>query len=144
MFRRGRHYTRREIHDHLGGGSLQTYLPSKEGHILCACLRLDTNPDAPEVILPGTGPGIEEAARRLRRQRGPLPVFIKAGSGAWRFEGMYEVEPKRWTQDDIDTHSRRSGRTDITSVIWMTPAVVGERTAGPARSTIRRRGARHD
>ena len=49
----GQSYTRQQIHDKVGGGSLQSYLPTRDGRVLCACLRLDTNPGAPEVILPG-------------------------------------------------------------------------------------------
>jgi hypothetical protein len=79
---RGHHYSRQQIHDAVGGGSLQSYLPHKDGRVLCACLRIDTNPGAPEVILPGTGPGIEGAADLLERQNGAIPVFLKRGSGA--------------------------------------------------------------
>lgn len=119
MLTEGQFYTRQEIHDLLGGGSLQSYLPTRDGVVLCACLRRDTNPDAPRVILPGTGPGIEEAARLLRRQGGAIPVFIKHEAGAWEYLGEYVVEDRRWTAEDISFHERRSRRTDITSVIWM-------------------------
>jgi len=35
----GKLYTRREIHDLLGG-EVQTYLPAKDGLVTCACLWL--------------------------------------------------------------------------------------------------------
>jgi hypothetical protein len=37
-------YTRKEIHEELGGGSKQSYPPNRGGVILCACLRTDTKP----------------------------------------------------------------------------------------------------
>ncbi len=41
-------YTREEIHEMLGG-DMQSYLPHKDGKVVCGCFRLDTNPDAPNV-----------------------------------------------------------------------------------------------
>ena len=125
MFPQGHHYTRQEIHDLVGGGSLQSYLPTLEGVVLFACLRRDTNPGAPRIILPGTGSGIEAAARLLRGQRGSIPVFIKEEANAWEYVGMYELEPRKWTSEDIAIQNRKSGRSDITSVIWMKPADIG-------------------
>ena len=39
MLEEGKFYTRREIHNLLGG-ELQTYLPAKDGLVTCACLTL--------------------------------------------------------------------------------------------------------
>jgi hypothetical protein len=61
MFELGVSYTREQIHAQLGR-SLQSYLPHVGGRVVAACLRLDTNPDAPAVILVGMGDGIEHAA----------------------------------------------------------------------------------
>ena len=115
----GAMHTRDQIHDIVGGGSKQAFLPSLDGVVLCACLTPDLNPDAPDVILPGTGPGIEAAAELLRKQKGAIPAFLKRGPGAWEYVGRYSVESRRWTAKAIAFHERRTGRTDITSVIWM-------------------------
>lgn len=122
MFTEGRDYTRDEIHAEIGG-STETYLPHRDGRILCACLDRDLNPDAPDIIIPGTGPMIEKTADMLRRQTGAIPVFIKRETGAWRYVGDFEVEPRRYTPADIEAQKKRSGRTDITRVIWLRPAV---------------------
>jgi hypothetical protein len=63
-------YTRDEIHDKLGGGSKQSYLPNRGGVVMCACLRADTNPGAPSIILPGNGPEIMRSAEMLCSQKG--------------------------------------------------------------------------
>lgn len=86
MFRRGEMYTRWEIHDQVGG-ALQSFLPTVDGRVVAACLRLDTNPDAPAVILPGTGPGIEGAAARLVAQRVAVPTFLKREVNRWEYVG---------------------------------------------------------
>ncbi len=112
-------YTRDEIHEKLGGGSKQSYLPNRDGVVLCACLRADTNPGAPSVILPGNGPEIMRSAEMLCSQKGAVPVFIKRGSGSWEYVGDYAVD--RWSESpaEIAEHSRRAGRTDVTRVIHM-------------------------
>ena len=115
----GQSYTRQEIHQEVGGGSLQSYLPTRDGRVLCACLRLDTNPGAPEVILPGTGPGIEGAADLLERQTGGIPVFMKRGRGVWEYVGDFQFSGRSKLPVDIESWAGRARRTDITSVIEM-------------------------
>ena len=58
IFELGQAYTRPEIRAAAGGG-LQDYLPPADGVVVCGCFNPDLNPDAPDVILPGFGPGIE-------------------------------------------------------------------------------------
>jgi hypothetical protein len=76
MLTLGNQYTREEIASELGGSAIE-YLPRVNGIVVCACLRLDYNPDAPKIILAGFGPQIEESAEMLCKQRGIIPVFIK-------------------------------------------------------------------
>ncbi len=116
-FVRGRTYTRIAIAKAVGGGSLQSYLPTVGGRVVCGCFRIDLNPGAPEIILPGTGPMIEGTAAVLCAQSGPIPVFLADGNARWRHVGLYEVE--RTSTDAHDIASNRGGRTDVTRVIWM-------------------------
>lgn len=88
MFQVGAMYTRRQINQAVGG-SLISYLPTVMGQVVAPCLRLDTNPDAPEVILPGAGAGIESAARSLVAQRSAVPTFLRRGPNRWEFVGNY-------------------------------------------------------
>src|SRR5262245_56942382 len=110
MFDLGESYTREQIHAFLGGG-LQTYLPHVGGRVVAACLRLDTNPDAPNIILPGTGKGIEYAAQLLVSQRFPVPIFVKRGTGRWEYVG--EFVPLRWSREstEITEQAQRSKRS---------------------------------
>jgi hypothetical protein len=119
MFKIGHTYTRQQIRDALGGG-LQDYLPHDNGQVVCGCFRKkDTNPDAPDIILPGNGRDIQKWARVFREQNYPVPIFIKKQVNAWMYVGDYHVE--RWTEDlsEIAKHATKSGRRDITSVLFL-------------------------
>lgn len=118
MFEYGRGYTRSQIHDLIGGG-LQDYLPHTSGRVVCGCFRKDTNPKAPEVVLPGNGPRIMKWARVFREQKQAVPIFIKKGVNSWEYVGDYAVD--RWTEDpsDIVEHAKAAGRADVTSVLFL-------------------------
>jgi hypothetical protein len=117
MFEHGKTYTRPQIATALGGGGLQTYLPTVKGRVVCGCFHTHINPGAPEIILPGDGPVIRGTAETLCAQGGSIPVFLADGNAKWRFVGRYEVERTSTTDSDIAAH--RGKRTDVTRVIWL-------------------------
>jgi hypothetical protein len=118
MFRIGTVYSPREISARLGG-DLQSYLPHVGGTVVAARLRLDLNPDAPGIVLPGSGPMIQKSAEWLVSQRSAVPTFIKRAPGQFEFVGDYRAESMSRDPAEIAIHARRTGRTDITSVIRM-------------------------
>ena len=63
----GEAYTRDRIHASLGGEKV-TYLPQKEGKIVCGCFSTDFNPEAPLVILVGGSDEDEDANTILKGQ----------------------------------------------------------------------------
>lgn len=89
MFSIGREYTRDEIHAHVGG-SKQSYLPTKEGAVVAACLTRELNPRAPQVILCGQGERIAPAGAVLAGQRHSIPVFIKRAVNRWEYQGRFK------------------------------------------------------
>lgn len=90
MFDVGREYTRDEIYD-IVGGSKQSYLPTKNGKVVAACVTHKMNPRAPREILCGRGPKIEAAGALLAQQLGPIPVFLKQDVNRWEYQGMFRV-----------------------------------------------------
>ena len=114
-------YSREQIRRHLGGG-LQDYLPHHGGVVVAACLKRSENPDAPRIILAGRSEDIRRWALQLCGQNEPLPVFLKEGSAAWRYQGLFRV--RRWSEasPEIRKHSRLAGRNDITRVIYLNRA----------------------
>lgn len=111
-------YTRRQIAEELGGGSVQDYLPAKDGKIICACLSQDFDPAAP-VILVGRGPGVQRQAEIFCGQGTAVPVFFKKEANQWEYTGDFTCD--HWSEDKetIGTYEDRSGRTQLTRVIFL-------------------------
>jgi hypothetical protein len=118
MFRVGSYYTRNLIHDALGG-STQSYLPTKDRHVLCACLTKKLNPKAPEVILVGDGPDITRVGEWLSEQSSAIPVFLKQRSNAWEYVGDYVVQSATTDAATITREAAIVGRNDVTRVVYM-------------------------
>jgi len=90
------------------GGSLQSYPPTVEGQVVCACLRTDTNPDAPEIILVGSDPIIQQSAEALLSQRSVIPVFLRREAAKWEFVGHFRVDRASDDPDERTEYGRRA------------------------------------
>jgi len=108
-FRKGAKYSRLDLHQILGG-DLQSYLPHKEGKILYGAFTHDDNPQAPDVVLVGQGPGIEAAAELFLAQAQPVPVFVKRDANQWEYCGLFHVAKDSREPELLDDHTRRVGR----------------------------------
>jgi hypothetical protein len=120
-FQPGRHYTRKEIHDAVGGGT-EEYLPTKDGRVVGGCFKheANTNPDAPTVVLPGFGEKIERTAEIFAKQTKGVPIFLKRASNQWQYVGDWRV--KRLSKDpaEIARHEKRANRQgDISMVLFL-------------------------
>lgn len=117
----GNTYTRDEIHNQLGGEK-ETYLPQKNGKIVCGCFNPDLNPQAPCIILVGNGSRIIEKAQILSKQESCIPVFVKLESGKWEYKGNFICIRYSTEQAEIDCVGAKkiSNREDIiTGVMYM-------------------------
>jgi hypothetical protein len=120
MFRIGEAYTRRQIHDQLGG-SVQSFLPTVDGEVVCACLSRDMNPDAPDVILVGNKPIVLQSAEQFSKQTTSVPVFIKKISKEWIYVGDYSVNKVIHREEGIDAYNL-AGRDNIQMVLELIPS----------------------
>lgn len=118
MFTIGRTYTRDEVHDQVGG-SKQSFLPTVNNEVVCACLTLRLNPDAPTVILAGAGPVIMRSAKRLGQQSAPIPVFIKRAPGTWEFVGDWHPVRSSTDAREIAPLAARAGRRDVRVAVFL-------------------------
>jgi hypothetical protein len=86
----GQTYSRRKI-SKMVGGSTVAYLPYKDGEILCGCFdpSRSLNPGAPEEVLFGSGPIVEETAEIVYRQGTPIPIFLYRAPAQWEYVGNY-------------------------------------------------------
>ena len=118
MFQIGTCYSRQEIHEAVGGG-IQDYLPHVDRKIVCGCFRKDTNPGAPDVVLPGRGPDIMRWATVFREQKVPVPIFIKQRTSEWQYVGNFLVD--HWSNDEqiIADHEPISRKGRVTCVLFL-------------------------
>jgi hypothetical protein len=121
MFRVGQEYTRNEIYDRVGG-SKQSYLPTKDGVVVAACLTKDLNPLAPNVILCGRGKVIALTGERLARQTEPIPVFVKRDVNRWEFKGHYRPKASFTSGVEFEHLIAGAGRDDVTRAVVLEPA----------------------
>ena len=120
----GQRYTRKEISGMLGG-SIQLFLPEKNGKVVCGCFREDEtfNPGAPEEVLFGTDyyqPAVERTAEMVYRQgqRGEtIPIFMKRASARWEYIGNYRctalLRDDTKLQQKMKAHPQRGVITGI-------------------------------
>ena len=113
----GQTYTRREIHDRLGGG-LQIYLPHKNGRVVCGCFTREMNPDVPDTVLVGDGPDVVRSAQVFGAQVEPIPVFLKQKPNAWEYVGEYSAE---YVTDlaHVEPLARAASRSDVVGVLFL-------------------------
>lgn len=89
--------------------------------MVCACVRTDSNPEAPRVILPGIGPEIERWAELFAQQGEPVPVFLKRAVNAWEYVGDYRVRSVERSPAAIAPYRERVAR-DLSMILHLEPA----------------------
>lgn len=125
FFKEGHSYSRKKISEILGGDE-QSYLPSHHVHIVYGAFRLDVDPDAPNVILPGPEKRVYETAKQFCAQEYPIPIFLRVKTNTWEYVGNYKVD--RWTEDPkiIAKHEGASDRHDVSRVVFLLKSESGE------------------
>jgi len=121
----GESYTRDHIHEILGGEKV-SYLPQKEGKIVCGCFSTDANPEAPYVILVGGDEDgeehtVERKAKILEAQDEAIPVFLKRASNDWVYEGNFKVQHVTRDRQFLEEKKRQAGRVDVVMALIMEP-----------------------
>jgi hypothetical protein len=110
MFEINKNYSREFIHT-ICGGNKQSFLPTKNGKVVAACLRTDLNPQAPEVIICDGSASARAAGRTLSGQGGAIPVFIKMETDSFRFVGLFAVGESLTAPLDCAPYARNTGFT---------------------------------
>ena len=110
-FKRGAVYALDDIAS-VVGGERQSYLPQKEGAIVCGRFTRDMNPGAPYEVIVGDLPRVAAKARLLVEQGGSIPVFVKEAPNEWRFHGF--MAPARLVNDrrTVEAKAKAAGRED--------------------------------
>jgi transposase-like protein len=123
VFTVGQKYTRKDISTTLGGSEVE-YLPTVDKSIVCGCFTLDHNPEAPDVIIPGTGKVIEREAKLFCEQDYPIPIFIKRRPNEWEYVGDYKAARFSTTPTEIAAHHKGSITpiSNVTRVVYLAAA----------------------
>jgi hypothetical protein len=120
VFVLGRKYSREEISEILGGSEID-FLPMEKKRVVCGCFTLDHNPEAPAVVVPGTGTVIQRTAKIFCEQEHPVPIFIKRQPREWEYVGHFKVDRFSTEPADIATHHKGSitPLEKVTRVIYL-------------------------
>lgn len=127
-FQMGRLYTRPEISEALGGSAID-YLPTNGGRVVCGCFTLKHNPEAPNVVIPGTGPVIEQTAELFCQQTSFIPIFLRRRPNEWEYVGDYRAA--RFSTDPAEIAAHHHG--SVTPVEEITRVIFLQRTGLPQR-----------
>jgi len=109
-FEIGKDYSREYIHT-VCGGSKHAFLPTRRGKVVAACLRMDLNPQAPDVVLCNSGAAARAAGRTLAKQTNPIPVFIRSETDRFRYVGQYATDESLTAPLECAPYARNSSFT---------------------------------
>ena len=121
-------YSRKEIHECLGGGNEQSSIVTQKSKVLCLCVDPEINPSFiswrnplygldknEQVYLVGRGDGIERNAETLIKFKEKFLVFLKAGKSQWQYVGNYKVRrPHSVSESESDIAFYSHGAKKIT------------------------------
>jgi len=111
-------YAWRELQPMLGFGP-KGYLTRIGDKIVCGCFRMDLNPDAPEIVLPGGYWGWQASARLLASTGNSIPIFTKSEGLPWEYRGLYRATGTTKAGAEIEIHNARSKRTNVSMVLFL-------------------------
>lgn len=112
----GTRFTRDQIHLRYGG-SKQSYLPTRDGAIVCGCFDPSLNKRAPREIDVGKGPVVETTAQTLVGSQLTIPVFLKEAANRWRYVGMFRAVEFSRDAEDLSAYPDR--RPDAVGVLYL-------------------------
>jgi hypothetical protein len=96
------------------------FLTETKGQIVCGCFRLDYNPDAPHIVLPGaTNEGWVAKARLYVDQKTAVPIFTKDAGLPWEFVGKFRAEAVTQNQMEIAIHKARHNLGNVGAVLFL-------------------------
>jgi hypothetical protein len=117
MFEKNKSYTREEIYRVLGGGK-QNFLLQKNGVVVGVCPNPKMNPEAPRVILLGSGPKVKQHGALLATQTNAVPLFLKKASSKWEYQGDFVVDSFITDTTKFSGYNL-AGRTDVSGILLL-------------------------
>ncbi len=110
-----------ELAEKLAGGD--SYIRTKDKIVKGLAITTELNPEAPEVIVVGSGTRIKANARLFLEQQEYVPVYLKQAVNAWKFLGKYKAD--RYSQDPkvIEKHRQHRPTEDVDGILFLSAEV---------------------
>jgi hypothetical protein len=100
--------TTRELAEATAGGD--SYIRTKNGEIRGLALNRDYNPDAPEVIVFGSGPEVKRRAELLLKSGVAVPTYVKKGTDVWLYVGEFRARDISYDKAMVEKYGSRRRR----------------------------------
>lgn len=98
------------------------YIRTKNGKVKGLALRLDLNERAPEVIVVGKGPRIQQRAKLLIDTTEAVPTYVKRSTNAWEYLGEYRATAYRTDRSTIEKYRGNRIADDIAGILFLDSA----------------------
>lgn len=106
-----------ELAQELAGGD--SYIRTKNGEVKGLAVTTDKNPDAPEIIVVGTGKRIVANAHLFLKSKQYVPVYIKQDVNQWKYLGDYKAHSYHQDQETIEKHRRHRSAEDVNGILFL-------------------------
>ncbi|WP_395004851.1 DUF3883 domain-containing protein [Undibacterium sp.] len=95
------------------------YIRTKSGTVKGLALRLDLNPNAPDIVVVGKGVIIESSARLFLESGVSVPTFVKRAANAWKFIGDYRAMEYKTDKATIRANHADRRIEDIAGILFL-------------------------
>lgn len=83
---------------------------------------MDSNPEAPQVVLVGDAPQVKRWAEVFSKQTRHVPIFIKAESNIWKCVGYFRVENSVEDKAEVENYEPKAGRDGVVMILKLAKA----------------------
>ena len=109
--------TTKQLAEATAGGD--DYIRTLNNKVKGLALRLDINPQAPEVVAFGDGPRIVARAQAFLAAGIAVPAYVKRGVDSWEYLGEYRATAIRADAETIRKHSANRKGEKIAGVLFL-------------------------
>lgn len=95
------------------------YIRTRKGIVVGLALTPKHNPRAPEVVIVGKGPRIQERAALYLASGVSVPTYMKRGTNAWELIGQYQAIEYRTDFATIDQYCDSRPRHEIAGILFL-------------------------
>lgn len=99
----------------LAGGD--SYIRTKNNEVKGLAITTKKNPEAPDIIVVGTGPRIMANAQLFFEAKKFVPVYIKASVGRWKYFGEYRATALKQDTETIAKYCHH--RKDVSGILFL-------------------------